>query len=374
VGGATIRLRAPRSLPEATARLVTQSSSGVTGSPGASLHSAQGVTALEKKLMKQAESMLARSQNSLDRTAHSNGVTSQGASERKGLIAALSKMALSLGFDIGGAGLNKDAGKAQNDAEYREAINDLLGRLQRGSATKSLPTYDGIVHQIPGKKSGGDVERNGITTSPWRSPVPREGKMDRWKEQVQKGLDAWRKTEEDIKDKEIAGVTDEQWKEVKSEDKKKLGDALTKHADANSWSEQMRKALDAARNEHDKTMRPVAPKISPASLTDAISTDCGLLRGVKIGAVRVFKGIPYAMPPTGPLRWAPPVARKAMSPQGVPLAGCWTGTLIADSFAKVATSLLRPSPAPYCPWPLCSPLSPRLPAAVHAGTGTWTVR
>jgi hypothetical protein len=284
-------------------------------------------------------------------------------------------MALSFGSDEHAAELEKKESQAQTDAEYRQAIDDLLRRLGSSSVSKHLPIYDGIVHEIPGKKNGGDVERNSITTSPWPSAVPKEGNMDQWKEQVQKGLDAWRRADEDSKDKEIAGMTDEQWKKLTGDDKKRLGDALTKHADAvkagfgpgeaaaaTTWSEEMRKALGAARHDRDEPMRPATPKVAPASLTDPIQTDCGLLRGVKIGGVRVFKGIPYAMPPTGPLRWAPPVARKAMSPKGVPLAGCWTGTLVADSFGKVAIAHLPPLSGPFPLIPL-----PRDLAAVLCG-------
>jgi hypothetical protein len=338
-------------------------------------HPAQGVTALQTRLIKQAQVMLARSQSSDDTAARSSAGASDAAASREALMAQLRTMALSFGSDEHAAELEKKESQAQTDAEYRQAIDDLLRRLESSSVPKHLPIYDGIVHEIPGKKNGGDVERNSITTSPWPSAVPKEGNMDQWKEQVQKGLDAWRRADEDSKDKEIAGMTDEQWKKLTGDDKKRLGDALTKHADAvkagfgpgeaaaaTTWSEEMRKALGAARHDRDETMRPATPKVAPASLTDPIQTDCGLLRGVKIGGVRVFKGIPYAMPPTGPLRWAPPVARKAMSPKGVPLAGCWTGTLLADSFGKVDIALLPPRSGPFPLIPL-----PRDLAAVLCG-------
>jgi len=38
-----------------------------------------------------------------------------------------------------------------------------------------------------------------------------------------------------------------------------------------------------------------------------VSTDDGAVRGTRAGDVRVFQGIPYAAPPTGALRWQPPV-------------------------------------------------------------------
>ena len=56
-----------------------------------------------------------------------------------------------------------------------------------------------------------------------------------------------------------------------------------------------------------------------ASLT--VETSAGALQGVRSGELMVFKGIPYAAPPTGPLRWRPPQ----------PL-GSWSGVRVADRF------------------------------------------
>ena len=112
-----------------------------------------------------------------------------------------------------------------------------------------------------------------------------------------------------------------------------------KEHDGDDWTERIRKALEEAHRKdfftHTHRPPPKAEKVKPDSLTDEIFTDCGLLRGVKIGSVRVFKGIPYAMAPTGDLRWAPPVARNAMSEDGVPLGGCWMGTFMATEFGAV---------------------------------------
>ena len=51
------------------------------------------------------------------------------------------------------------------------------------------------------------------------------------------------------------------------------------------------------------------PKKPPEGLTEPLSIETGLIRGswTKTDpAIRVFKGIPYALPPVGGLRWKPP--------------------------------------------------------------------
>ena len=69
--------------------------------------------------------------------------------------------------------------------------------------------------------------------------------------------------------------------------------------------------------------------------TQPVTTDCGPVEGVVVeiehsGAtteVNVFKGIPYARPPIGELRWKPPERR-------VPGAGCWRDVLKAHTFGS----------------------------------------
>src|SRR5262245_3588446 len=62
-----------------------------------------------------------------------------------------------------------------------------------------------------------------------------------------------------------------------------------------------------------------------AAVPEPVATDAGLLSGVAAAApgVRVFKGIPFAAPPVGELRWRPPQ----------PVAK-WTGIRTADTFAN----------------------------------------
>ena len=63
--------------------------------------------------------------------------------------------------------------------------------------------------------------------------------------------------------------------------------------------------------------------VSPASVDETVRFDSGLVSGATIpdGAVRLFRGIPYAAPPVGKLRWQPPQ----------PVAH-WDGVRKADEF------------------------------------------
>ena len=48
----------------------------------------------------------------------------------------------------------------------------------------------------------------------------------------------------------------------------------------------------------------------PTLIPDPISTNAGLVSGEELGdsgeQVRIYRGIPYAAPPVGDLRWKPP--------------------------------------------------------------------
>jgi para-nitrobenzyl esterase len=77
----------------------------------------------------------------------------------------------------------------------------------------------------------------------------------------------------------------------------------------------------SARAEHAS---PPAPAIAPGACTgDDVMTSAGCVRGELAGKLAVFRGIPYAAPPVGPLRWKlpqPPVR--------------WTGVRDARAFGK----------------------------------------
>jgi para-nitrobenzyl esterase len=67
-----------------------------------------------------------------------------------------------------------------------------------------------------------------------------------------------------------------------------------------------------------------------------ILTVNGLISGYKIGDISVFKGIPFAAPPVGELRWKAPQPVKN-----------WTGVLKCDSFSA---SPMQRNPVPFMMW------------------------
>jgi len=312
-------------------------------------HPEAGASAVESKLIKQAEHMMrASTHDSKAAAKESNSVASYLSTHRKGLIAKLHTMALSYQLDEHKAeeDLHKDhhqatedADEATEDAQYEKDIHNLLSKILQDPVPKTLPSYDAIHHQNPTNKNGADVTWGyTIPDRKWTDRVPSEGEMDEWKKDAQKGLNTWQQAGKDLNNNKIADMSDDEWKRMSTTDKRGLGDALENGA-ADRWSQRMRKALDGAQKElnkdntRDNTNK--TPRIAPDSLTDELRTECGVLRGEKIGGVRVFKGIPYAMAPTGALRWAPPVSRHAGLSDGVALGGCWAGTFMATSFGKV---------------------------------------
>ncbi|HUS24394.1 MAG TPA: carboxylesterase family protein, partial [Candidatus Binatia bacterium] len=46
--------------------------------------------------------------------------------------------------------------------------------------------------------------------------------------------------------------------------------------------------------------------LSPGETGAVVNAPAGTLQGGVEGGVRVFRGIPYAMPPVGAARWKPP--------------------------------------------------------------------
>ena len=68
----------------------------------------------------------------------------------------------------------------------------------------------------------------------------------------------------------------------------------------------------------------IAGKYSPV-----VNAPGGAMEGLCDGALRVFKGIPYAEPPLGALRWKPPVPKAH-----------WDGVIKATQFGPACTQPL----------------------------------
>src|SRR5437868_736309 len=64
-----------------------------------------------------------------------------------------------------------------------------------------------------------------------------------------------------------------------------------------------------------------------------VKTDRGLVEGVAADGLTAYKGIPFAAPPVGALRWKPP--------QPAPT---WTGVRKAEGFAPACTQSANISP------------------------------
>ena len=60
---------------------------------------------------------------------------------------------------------------------------------------------------------------------------------------------------------------------------------------------------------------------------EEVKIQAGAVRGLQEGEAIAFKGIPYAKPPSGKLRWKPPVSCEENN--------CWTGTFDASQFGSI---------------------------------------
>lgn len=58
---------------------------------------------------------------------------------------------------------------------------------------------------------------------------------------------------------------------------------------------------------------PAMSSTSKSEPTPVVDTSAGRVQGLKAGALNVFRGIPYAAPPVGALRWKAPIAKPAWS-------------------------------------------------------------
>src|SRR5262249_48023968 len=63
-----------------------------------------------------------------------------------------------------------------------------------------------------------------------------------------------------------------------------------------------------------------------------VMTDRGAVRGSRVGANYAFKGIPFAAPPVGALRWRPPAP-----------AACWSGVRDATQFGSACAQRKTPT-------------------------------
>ena len=65
-----------------------------------------------------------------------------------------------------------------------------------------------------------------------------------------------------------------------------------------------------------------AVQLASAAVAQQVVTESGTISGLRTNGVSAYKGVPFAAPPVGDLRWRPPVH-----------AAPWTGTRKADAFA-----------------------------------------
>jgi para-nitrobenzyl esterase len=105
----------------------------------------------------------------------------------------------------------------------------------------------------------------------------------------------------------------------------------------------------------------------PAPDAPRVSIETGMLAGAQVDAARVFRAIPYAAPPVGPLRWAPPAPAKpwagvrdasadgpacpqVVDPGGRPNGGGYAGPTSEDCLTLDVFAPLHAAHAPVMVW------------------------
>ncbi len=84
------------------------------------------------------------------------------------------------------------------------------------------------------------------------------------------------------------------------------------------------------------TLAVVSPLKTLAAISDPVKTSDGKISGVTLASgVRAFKGIPFAAPPLGDLRWKQPQP-----------AARWEGVRKADKFGNVCVQPMQPKRIP----------------------------
>lgn len=77
------------------------------------------------------------------------------------------------------------------------------------------------------------------------------------------------------------------------------------------------------------TIQSVTGQLNKGNSTGPrVTTENGIVEGIDDSGVQIFKGIPYAQPPIGDLRWQPPQPVKS-----------WSGVLKADQFGPACPQL-----------------------------------
>jgi len=84
------------------------------------------------------------------------------------------------------------------------------------------------------------------------------------------------------------------------------------------------------------TLAVVSPRPTPAAISDPVKTSDGKISGVTLGSgIRAFKGIPFAAPPVGNLRWKEPQPPEP-----------WKGVRKTEAFGNVCVQNPAPKRVP----------------------------